>query len=104
MNTRQIPASPGRFSELSTEQCYQKLAETDVGRVGMCTAEGPMILPVNYMVEGESILVRTAPYTLLADYAVGPMAFEVDRLEPALRFGWSVLVVGHAMPVEELDE
>lgn len=104
MDASRIPARDGRFRELSNEECYRRLEETGVGRVAMCTDDGPVIIPVNYLVDGESIVVRTAPYTLLAGLSVTPMAFEVDRLEPALKFGWSVLVVGHAMPVDDIDE
>ena len=94
---------PGRLSDLAADECYRRLDRTGVGRVAICTDDGPVILPVNYLVDGTSIVIRTAPYTSLAEHAVGQMAFEVDRLEPALQFGWSVLVVGQAMPVEDFE-
>jgi uncharacterized protein len=104
MTRKDVPAAAGSMRELTQAECYQRLGAADVGRVALCTEHGPTIIPVNYMVDGESIIVRTAPYTTLADHALGLMAFEVDQLEPALKFGWSVLVVGRAMPVEDVDE
>jgi uncharacterized protein len=104
MAPREVPAERGSFGELSEDECFLRLASSQVGRVAMCTDEGPTIVPVNYVLDGKTIVVRTTSYTLLADHAVGPMAFEVDELEPAVKFGWSVLVVGHAMPVEDVDE
>jgi uncharacterized protein len=95
---------PADIVDLSIEQCYEHLGETGIGRVAVCTPDGPVILPVNYLLDGESLLIRTAPYTLLADYAISTMAVEVDELEPALKRGWSVLIVGHAMPVEDPAE
>ncbi len=104
MAVQEVPAERGSITELDSAECFRRLATAVVGRVALCTEEGPTIIPVNYVVDGESIVIRTTSYTLLAEHAVGPMAFEVDDLEPAVRFGWSVLVVGHAMPVEDVDE
>ncbi|MGI8889047.1 MAG: pyridoxamine 5'-phosphate oxidase family protein [Nocardioidaceae bacterium] len=95
----------GTFTELSTEECYRKLSQAvGIGRIGLCTSDGPLVLPVNYLVDGETLLVRTAPYTVIAEHASGPVALEVDDLEPALKFGWSVLVVGEASRVEDVEE
>ncbi|MBA2560753.1 MAG: pyridoxamine 5'-phosphate oxidase family protein [Propionibacteriales bacterium] len=90
--------------EMSVEECYARLSGTTVGRVAMATAEGLNIIPVNYIVDGRSVVVRTAPYTLLAAHKSGPIAFEVDDLDPDFERGWSVLMVGHASPMEDVDE
>lgn len=58
----------GYLAELGEDECWARLGETGVGRVAMCTAEGPVILPVNYLVDAKSIVVRTAPYTQLAGH------------------------------------
>ena len=62
------------------------------------------MLPVNVVVTGKAIIFRTAPDTLLALYAAGPVSFEVDYLDQALREGWSVLVHGHAHKVADERE
>jgi hypothetical protein len=56
-----------------------------VGRVGFAAADGIMMLPVNFAVARKTIIFRTAPDTLLAVYADGPVGFEVDRLDAARR-------------------
>jgi nitroimidazol reductase NimA-like FMN-containing flavoprotein (pyridoxamine 5'-phosphate oxidase superfamily) len=104
MTRNGVSGAPGSMSELSQAECYRRLETLDVGRVAVCGDEGPTIIPVNYLVDDTSIILRTAPYTTLADHALGPMAFEADQLEPALRYGWSIVVIGHAMPVEDVDE
>ena len=43
----------------------------------------------------------TAPDTLLAVYARGQVGFQADRLDEALREGWSVLVHGHAHTITD---
>jgi uncharacterized protein len=104
MTANEVPAGRGSLREIGQDECFRRLATAKVGRVALCTEEGPTIIPVNFALDGETIVLRTTSYTLLADHAVGPMAFEVDDLEPAVMFGWSVLVVGHAMPIEDVDE
>jgi len=89
---------------LSPAECCGLLELGGVGRVGFASADGIMILPVNFAVTGKTIIFRTAPDTLLAVHADGPVSFEVDRLDPALSAGWSVLVHGHAHRVADERE
>ncbi len=101
---KSLPARAPAFTELDEAECYRLLGDSGVGRIAVCLPDGPIIVPVNYLVDDQSILVGTSPRTVLARHASGPAAFEVDELEPALKFGWSVLVVGQAEPVEDVDE
>lgn len=81
---------------LSPAECFDLLEPGGVGRVGFTSADGIMMLPVNFAVLGKTIIFRTAPDTLLAVYANAPVSFEADRLDEELRTGWSVLVHGHS--------
>jgi nitroimidazol reductase NimA-like FMN-containing flavoprotein (pyridoxamine 5'-phosphate oxidase superfamily) len=81
---------------LSPQECFGLLETGGVGRVGLMTATGIVILPVNFALAGKTIIFRTAPDTLLAAYDEAPVSFEADRLDEAHREGWSVLVQGHA--------
>jgi nitroimidazol reductase NimA-like FMN-containing flavoprotein (pyridoxamine 5'-phosphate oxidase superfamily) len=106
---RQSPArgSAGRahaLRTLSPAECFSLLEPGGIGRVGFASANGIMMLPVNFAVTGKGIIVRTAPDTLLALYANGQVSFEVDHLDEALREGWSVLVHGHAHEVTDERE
>jgi nitroimidazol reductase NimA-like FMN-containing flavoprotein (pyridoxamine 5'-phosphate oxidase superfamily) len=90
------PAAGGRdLRTLSPEECFGLLEPGGVGRVGFTSAEGVVILPVNFAVAGKTIIFRTAPDTLLAAYGNAQVSFEADRLDEARREGWSVLVLGH---------
>jgi hypothetical protein len=60
------------------------------------SAEGIVMLPVNYAIAAKTVVFRTAPDTLLAAEANGPASFQADRIDEADREGWSVLVQGHA--------
>jgi nitroimidazol reductase NimA-like FMN-containing flavoprotein (pyridoxamine 5'-phosphate oxidase superfamily) len=90
--------------KLSPEECFELLELGGVGRVGFTAAGGIMMLPVNFAVTGKAIIFCTAPDTLLALYADGPVSFEADSLDLALREGWSVLVQGHARTVTDERE
>jgi nitroimidazol reductase NimA-like FMN-containing flavoprotein (pyridoxamine 5'-phosphate oxidase superfamily) len=89
---------------LSPAECFGLLEPGGIGRVGFASADGVMMLPVNFAVTGKAIIFRTAPDTLLALYANGQVSFEVDHLDEALREGWSVLVQGHAHEVADERE
>ena len=89
---------------LSPAECFDLLEPGGVGRVGFASADGIMMLPVNFAVTGATIIFRTAPDTLLALHADAHVSFEVDRIEEALHGGWSVLVQGHAHTVTDERE
>jgi hypothetical protein len=99
------PAARERvLRKLSPEECFELLEPGGIGRVGFTAAGGIMMLPVNFAVTGKAIIFRTAPDTLLALYADGPVSFEADRLDEARREGWSVLVHGRARKVTDERE
>ena len=93
------PAGHPVLQTLTAAECYDLLSPGGVGRVAFTTADGPVVLPVNYAMAGQTVIFRTAPDTLLAGYLDGPAGFEVDRLDEALSQGWSVLVTGRAARV-----
>ena len=48
------------ISELTRPECLRLLAARPIGRLAVITAEGlPMIVPVNYVLDGETVLFRT---------------------------------------------
>jgi nitroimidazol reductase NimA-like FMN-containing flavoprotein (pyridoxamine 5'-phosphate oxidase superfamily) len=89
---------------LTAAECYDLLSLGGIGRVAFTTADGPVVLPVNYATAGQTVIFRTAPDTLLAGYLDGLVGFEVDRLDEALSQGWSVLVTGRAVRVRSEAE
>ena len=85
----------GTLTDLTEDECWELLRTQTVGRVGWQGSDGPTIVPVNYAVDGSSVIVRTAPYTALGrEGSTHELAFQVDQLDPATRSGWSVLVRG----------
>jgi hypothetical protein len=93
---------------LADDECRALLAAAAIGRVGLSLDALPVVLPVNYTLFGESILIRSAEGTKLgAAWKGSVVAFEIDDYDPACHTGWSVLVQGTARVLsspQELDE
>ncbi|MGW5532551.1 helix-turn-helix domain-containing protein [Streptomyces xanthochromogenes] len=86
---------------LDESECRRLLSTHGVGRVATFNAEGPAVLPVNYVVDGTAVAFRTSPEGELAAAAGTEVAFEVDHIDDAMRKGWSVLAVGQAETVTD---
>jgi nitroimidazol reductase NimA-like FMN-containing flavoprotein (pyridoxamine 5'-phosphate oxidase superfamily) len=77
-------------------ECLRLLAGEEVGRLGVVVGGQPEIFPVNYALDGESVIFRSDPGTKLAAATQGPVVFEVDRLDHTTRSAWSVIIHGRA--------
>jgi uncharacterized protein len=94
----------GHLQELSREECLDLLASKSVGRVAYCAPEGPEVLPLNYVLLGDSLLFRTAPHSALGQrLRLDVAAFQVDEIDDYTESGWSVLLRGMVTPVEYDD-
>src|SRR6266568_6298955 len=85
-----------RLWALSRSECRDLLATTTGGRVALVADGRPQIFPVNYVLDGDSVLFRTAEGTILSHAGLTNVAFEVDRIDESSHTGWSVLVHGRA--------
>jgi uncharacterized protein len=98
---------PSHIREIDAAECLDLLAGTTVGRVAYCDEDGPVVLPVNYVVNGGDVMFRISPHSSLAQHLrSGPAAFQIDESDAYTQSGWSVLVRGTAAFVEydELPE
>jgi nitroimidazol reductase NimA-like FMN-containing flavoprotein (pyridoxamine 5'-phosphate oxidase superfamily) len=90
-------------TELSQEECWQMLREEELGRLAFRMVDEVHIAPVNFAVDHDTLLFRTAGGEKLLAVAMGSeVAFEVDRwTEDAAR---SVVVRGSARILSEHEE
>ncbi|MEA2844549.1 MAG: uncharacterized protein QOJ69_2220 [Actinomycetota bacterium] len=89
---------------ITPEECFRLLAAQSVGRVAVAEPDAaPLVVPVNFVVDGESVVFRTDEGSKfdLAVLAGRPVSFEVDGLDGGRRCGWSVLLQGTAAEVAE---
>jgi len=81
---------------LGRSECLELLASVRVGRLGLIVDDRPEILPVNYILDGDSVLFRTSESSVLNQASLREVAFEVDHIDASARCGWSVMIHGHA--------
>jgi nitroimidazol reductase NimA-like FMN-containing flavoprotein (pyridoxamine 5'-phosphate oxidase superfamily) len=89
-------AGGASFESIGRSECLDLLAAHTVGRVALVVDGHPEILPVNYALDGDAVLFRTAEGTVLNRAGLTPVAFEVDHIDESTRTGWSVMVKGQA--------
>jgi nitroimidazol reductase NimA-like FMN-containing flavoprotein (pyridoxamine 5'-phosphate oxidase superfamily) len=98
------PAGRAVTKKLLPAECRRLMAPGGVGRIGLNTSTGPVVLPVNFAIVDNTIVVRTSAGTLVGAHADESAAFEVDHIDEALCQGWSVLVRGRAHQVVQPAE
>jgi transcriptional regulator with XRE-family HTH domain len=95
---------PPQITRLVPAECHRLIAPGGVGRIGLSTTTGPVVLPVNFAVVDGTIVIRTAGGTMIEGHADEMVALEVDHIDDALHEGWSVLVRGQAHRVSHPAE
>jgi nitroimidazol reductase NimA-like FMN-containing flavoprotein (pyridoxamine 5'-phosphate oxidase superfamily) len=84
-------------------ECLSLLEQQRVGRLGFVVDGWPVVLPMNYLVDGGDIVLRTDAGTKLSTLRHGAqVSLQVDSYDHVYRSGWSVLVFGFA--TEMIDD
>jgi len=86
----------GGLDPIDIDECWQLLATQPVGRVAVGIDHYPVIVPVNFALDGQSVVFRSSPGAKLNRIHGAKVTFEVDQIDPVHRTGWSVLVKGVA--------
>ncbi len=91
--------------ELSARECLTLLRSGVAGRVALATPTGPHIVPVNYSVVDDAIIVRTSPYSVLGTHGRDTtFAFEIDAFDRERARGWSVQARGRIEALADRTE
>ncbi|MBE9499966.1 MULTISPECIES: pyridoxamine 5'-phosphate oxidase family protein [Streptomyces] len=98
---RRPAAARPQLSRMSEDECWRRLGTHGVGRVGLADGPAPVILPVNFLADGRTVVYRTEPDGPAAAADGAAVAFEVDRTDERLSTGWSVLLTGTARHVTD---
>jgi uncharacterized protein len=87
---------------LNLPQCLALLRSRPVGRISYIDGGQPIVVPVNHVVDGASVVIRSLSGGKLDSAVLGePVAFELDDHDVARATGWSVLVRGRAALVDD---
>lgn len=97
-----------RLEELSPRESMRLLGTVSLGRVAFTARALPAIRPVNHLIDGDHIIIRTdgaASITSALQAGTGSVvAYQADMIDYAQHLGWSVTVVGVAHPVTDPDQ
>jgi len=97
-----LPIDHAGLEVLPFDSCLSLLAAVSVGRVGFVEGGEVLVLPVNFVMDGQAVVFRTASGSKLAAAEDGSaVAFEADNYDDITQSGWSVLVSGRAEVVED---
>jgi nitroimidazol reductase NimA-like FMN-containing flavoprotein (pyridoxamine 5'-phosphate oxidase superfamily) len=94
-------AADATMRVLPAAECYRLLGTHEIGRVGLNAERWPLVFPVNYAMDGTTVVIRTHAGTILRAAEHANVTFEVDDIDRRARSGWSVLVHGSAEEVGE---
>jgi uncharacterized protein len=108
--THPAPAPPSHdlpldaVEELTPAACWSVLGAAQVGRLAVCTDGSPHIFPINYVVDEQTVVFRTAPGSKLAGSRNADVAFEVDDYDVDSGQASSVIIEGRASEITEAAE
>jgi uncharacterized protein len=98
---RKLATDHAGLEILHLSDCFRLLESVPVGRIGFLAGGEVVILPVNFLLDGQDVVFRTGVGSKLASVEVGRyVGFEADAYEIADHTGWSVVVNGLAEVVE----
>jgi nitroimidazol reductase NimA-like FMN-containing flavoprotein (pyridoxamine 5'-phosphate oxidase superfamily) len=87
----------GGLEKLDRASCYALLRTVPIGRIVFTESALPAIQPVNFVLDGEDVIIRTSSGSKLAAATRSAVvAFEADDYADATMTGWSVVIVGRS--------
>ncbi|QFQ98119.1 pyridoxamine 5'-phosphate oxidase family protein [Streptomyces phaeolivaceus] len=103
-------AAPHRRVELDSAEALRLLGSVSLGRIVFTRHALPTVRPVNHILDGGDIVIRTHETAALTSHAQGNsgpgvvVAYEADAIDPETHLGWSVVVTGYARLVTDPGE
>jgi nitroimidazol reductase NimA-like FMN-containing flavoprotein (pyridoxamine 5'-phosphate oxidase superfamily) len=96
--TTEIDSRTG-LEVLDWHECIALLGRGSLGRIAVVMDGRPLMFPVNFVLDGDAVVLRTEAGTKLYAARHGPVAFECDGIDTVYHTGWSVLATGFANEV-----
>ena len=88
---------------LTAEQCWEVLRTEEFGRLAFRLVDEIHITPINYAVDGDVLLFRSAEGSKLLGVVMGsPVAFEVDQYDE--EWARSIVIRGKTRLLDEHEE
>jgi nitroimidazol reductase NimA-like FMN-containing flavoprotein (pyridoxamine 5'-phosphate oxidase superfamily) len=88
---------------IDRDECLRLLATDEIGRLAFVAGTTPIVVPVNYALDGETVVFRSDAGTKLDHGPRARASFEVDCFDRERRTGWSVVVTGRLEEITHYD-
>jgi len=96
---------PRQAIDLTEGECLTLLRKATVGRIVFTRHAMPAIRPVNHLIDGRKIIIRTHLGASIVSHTADTngvvVCYEADDLDPIRHTGWSVIVTGLATLVKD---
>lgn len=103
MDTASAPTGPAAAGELTSGECWERLARHELGRLAYRLVDEVHLVPINYVVDDGALLFRTAAGgKLLAAALHSEVALEIDWHDRSS--AWSVVARGRLRRLDEREE
>lgn len=90
---------------LDEDACWELFGGADYVRIAVVVGDDLEIFPINAVVDGRTVVFRTAEGTKLAALTIsGRVVLEADGFDPALAEAWSVVIKGDAERLESFPD
>lgn len=90
------------FHALTPDECRRLLSHNHIGRLATTSGALPCVLPVQYSLVGDELVLRTPGHHEVGDGIDGQVVgFETDHLDLDHGAGWCVSVTGTARVLRE---
>lgn len=93
-----------RLAELTSSESATLLRTHRLGRLVFAHESWPIVMPVNYVFEDPTVVIRTDVGEKLSAAPFHAVAFEIDDADPSGAWGWNVLAQGPAFDITEATD
>jgi uncharacterized protein len=93
------------FQTMTADECRRLLRANQLGRLAITAGALPHVLPVQYALLGDQLVLRTPGHHEVSDSIDGQVVgFETDHIDLDQAVGWCVSVTGTVHVVHDPDE
>jgi nitroimidazol reductase NimA-like FMN-containing flavoprotein (pyridoxamine 5'-phosphate oxidase superfamily) len=91
--------------ELGRDECLTRMATQRLGRLGVVVEGVPIVLPMQFAMDGETVVLQTNQGGKTLNVPLSSVSFEVDHVDWDEGVGWSVLLQGYGADISSaLDQ
>lgn len=99
-----VMTRPRQTLDLIPNESWELLRGTSIGRVVFTIQALPAIRPVNHVIDGQTIVIRSHLGSAITGHASrdgAVVCYEADDIDPVRHTGWSVIATGVARLVTD---